>query len=41
MSTKEKMKKLQEILHDENKCNAEKFEEMEQIVLEHMATEEH
>lgn len=41
MSAKEKISKLKEILYDSTKCNAEKFEEMERVILQHEATEEH
>ncbi len=41
MAEKNKIKKLQEILHDSTKCNAQKFEEIEQIVLQDKDKEEH
>lgn len=33
MSAKETIKKLEEILYDNTKCNAVKFEEMELVLL--------
>jgi hypothetical protein len=41
MSSKEKLKRVEEILYDVNMCNAEKFEEIERIVLQHKPTDEH
>lgn len=41
MTAAETLNKLKQILHDPDKCNAVKFDEMEQIVLKYKAIEGH
>ncbi len=41
MTATETLSRLSEVLHDPDKCNAVKFDEMEQIILKYKAIEEH